>query len=407
VALAVGLVIGLERGWSERNLAEGTRVFGLRTFALLGLAGGIAAVLGVEFGVAAAAAILLGLGALVVVSRFTSGDTSDVGATTEVAAFVTLSLGVTAGIGYPVAAAAGAAGAAFLLGSKPLLHRWLRGIEQRELFALLQLFLISAVVLPLLPDAGFGPYGALNPYRLWWIVVLVSSLSFAGYVALKLFGARTGVLLTGFCGGLVSSTATTLTLVRRARDIDPSLHGAVTGGIAATTATMMVRMAVLAMAIDFSLFWGLVVPFGLMALVGAAVALFYWHRISAAHELRTATAPGNPLDLRAALVFGALLAAMIVAIRACQEQFGSGGLYVLSSVAALVDVDAITISVAQQGQIGRGVAVMSLFLAAAVNTLVKMAISVKLGPAPIARSTMFSLAAVIFAGASGLVVKIQ
>jgi uncharacterized membrane protein (DUF4010 family) len=220
-------------------------------------------------------------------------------------------------------------------------------------------------------------------------------------VALKLLGARGGLLLTGLCGGLVSSTATTLALVRRSRDIDPSLHGAVTAGIAATTATMMLRVIVLATAMRPSLFVGLVVPFGLMAGTGGAIALARW-RQTPSHETRAAKAPGNPLDLRAALVFAALLAAMMIGIRACQQEFGTGGLYVLAAVAGLVDVDAVTLSIAQQGELAQRIAVTGMFIAATVNTLIKAAIAIRLGSGRLARSIVSVLLAVIVAGALGL-----
>ena len=400
VALVVGSVIGLERGWSERDAPEGTRVAGLRTFALVGFAGGLAAIIGDAFSPAVAAAIALGLAGLLVAIRLQSMPAADVGATTEVAAVATFALGVLAGLGHAVPAAAGAVATAFLLGLKPVLHRWLRALAQREVFAALQLFLISAVVLPLLPDENMGPFGAINPYRLWWMVVLIAALSLAGYGAMRLLGARLGMLVTGLSGGLVSSTATTLALVRQAKG-GIGLHRAITAAIAATSTTMVIRIAAFAAVVYPPLFLQVAVPLAAMAAVGAATAIWFWRR--GRGELGTAAVvpTGSPLDLRAAIIFGALLAVVMILAEASQSTFGAFGLYLLSAVSGLVDVDAITLSVADQAQrdLAIEVAGTSVVIAAGVNTAVKAGIAVVLGPAAVGRLVAAALGAMIAAGA--------
>lgn len=404
VALSVGLVIGFERGWHERDAPEGARIAGIRTFALVGVAGGLVAVLAAETSALVPASITLGLAGVLVIARLMSTSEKDVGATTEVAIVVTFSLGVLAGVGHLAPAAAGAVVSALLLGLKPVLHRWLRGIDERELFAALQLLVISVVVLPILPDAGFGPFGALNPYRLWWMVVLVASVSFAGYVLVKLLGARAGLLLTGLCGGLVSSTAITLALVRRSRELDPSFHGTVAAGIAAAATTMLARIAVLVIIVYPPLFADLAVPFGAAVAMGVGTVVWLWRTGSAPLVVEHGLAPQNPLDLRVALVFGFLLAVVMLLAETSRVVFGPTGLYVLSAIAALADTDAIALSLADQAQrqLARDVAVTGVAIAVAVNSGVKVALAAGFGPWPLARRVTVALTALLLAGAIGL-----
>ncbi|HJS33231.1 MAG TPA: MgtC/SapB family protein [Alphaproteobacteria bacterium] len=406
VALAVGLVIGLERGWSDRNAPEGSRVAGIRTFALIGFGGGLVALIGREFSVGIAAAMTLGFAGLFLVVRFTQRPHQDVGMTTEVAAIVTFALGVLAGLGHMVAATAGSVGSAFLLGLKPTLHRWLQKMNQQELFAALQLVLISAVILPLLPDQGYGPFDALNPYRVWLMAVVVAVVSFVGYVLVKLLGSRAGALVTGLCGGLASSTATTMALVRLSRDLDASLHAAVASGIVAASATMVVRIVVLAAVIHPPLLVDLAPPFVAMLVVGVGAAIWLWRRRSLDQHVAVITGQRNPLDLQIAIAFAAFLALITLAAEATRLTFGATGLYLLSAASGLADVDAITVSVAQQslGHLPRDVAVTSLVIAASVNTAVKALLAITMSPASAGRPAAAALCAMLAAGLGALAI---
>ncbi len=218
LALSIGLLLGLERGWHERGAREGDRTAGIHTFALTGLLGGICGWLAHGTLPILPAAGLLALTVLLAVSyRAKLSRDADLGLTTEIALLLTFGLGVAATLAEMAPAAAGAVVVAVLLSLKPRLHGLIDRIEHLELEALLKLALISAVILPLLPDRGFGPGAVLNPYELWWAVVIVAGLSFAGYVAIRLFGTGAGIMVTGFFGGFASSTSTTLVLSRLAR----------------------------------------------------------------------------------------------------------------------------------------------------------------------------------------------
>ena len=200
-ALAVGLLIGLERGWHQRDLNEGARVAGLRTFALTGLLGGVLGSLVPTFGPWPLVAGLAGLALLMAVAYLRSAQaTGGLSATTSVALLLTLALGAYASSGAIALALAAAVVATVLLNLKPTLHGWLRQIEHRELTAALQLLVLSVVILPYLPNAGFGPYAALNPYALWWAVILIAGLSLAGHFAVRVAGPDRGLLWTGMLG---------------------------------------------------------------------------------------------------------------------------------------------------------------------------------------------------------------
>jgi len=405
VALTVGLIVGVERGWHEREVPQGRRVAGLRTFTLIGFAGGLAGIVGLELGAILSAAMVIAIAGIVLSARLLVASAKDIGATTEVAVVVTFALGAVAGLGHFVPAVAGAVASAFLLGTKPILHGWLRDIEQQELLAGLQLLLISTVILPLLPDQGYGPYQALNPYRMWWMVVLVAGMSFAGYIAVRHFGPRGGILLTGICGGLVSSTATTLALARRAKDVDGRLGPLLAAGITAACTIMLARIVILASVVHPPLIGVLIVPFGAALLAGTAATVWLWRSAPAKVADVPELAPANPLELRAAVSFGALLAVIMVLARAARATLGATGLYVLAALSGLADTDAITLSAAGQAQtqLSYETIVAAIAIASLVNTIVKAGIAAWVAP-PLARHTALALAASMAAGAVAMLV---
>ena len=249
-ALAVGLIVGLERGWRDRSLPEGGRVAGLRTFALLGLLGGLLALLQPLLGSGPLVAGVVGVaGVFAVAYGFTLRESGDRSLTSLVAALLTLVLGALAALGQAAVAVGCAVVVAVLLGLKPVLHRWLRLVEADELRAALQLLVLSAVIWPLLPNADMGPYGALNPYQLWLGVVLVAGLSLAGHFAMRLAGPRHGVVLTGLLGGLASSTAVTVALARRARE-RPQAATQLAAGVLCACAVMFLRIGIVLAALQ-------------------------------------------------------------------------------------------------------------------------------------------------------------
>lgn len=350
-ALAVGLVIGLERGWRDREQAEGGRVAGLRTFALIGLFGGVSGALADRFGAWPFVAGLLALGLLGAVSyRESVRSSGSLSATSSIAALLTYALGALATTDAPALALGLAVIAAVLLDMKPTLHRWLQLVEHRELSAGLQMLVLSAVVLPLLPDRGYGPYEVLNPYRLWWAVVLVAGLSMAGHVAMRVTGAQRGSLWTGVLGGLASSTAATLALSRRLR-AEPQLLDAAAAGILAACGMMFLRMTVIVAVLQPALAPALAVPLVAAGVSLLAFAAWQWQRrVRGAAE--AAMQDAAPFDLSMALGFGVFLGLMAVLVRAAGDWLGSAGLYGLAALSGLADVDAILISTVRMNAAG-------------------------------------------------------
>jgi uncharacterized membrane protein (DUF4010 family) len=372
-ALAAGLVIGLERGWQEREAADGRRIAGLRTFALLGLLGGVCMLVGP----ALLAAGALGLSLLCTVSyREGLRATRSLSATSAIAQMLTFSLGAFAAAGAPVLAMSAAVIVAVLLDLRSTLHRGLRLIEHGELKAALQMLVLSAVVLPVLPDAGYGPQASLNPYRLWWAVVLVAGLSLLGHVAMRVSGARRGVLWMGLLGGLASSTAATMALARRLRE-HPALLHATTAGVLGACAMMFLRISVIVLVLAPPLAPPLLPPLLCTAASLFALALLHWRRERAAGDPPGAEAL-QPFDLGTALGFGAFLGVVSVLAALMRERLGVHGLYSLAMLSGLVDVDAITISMtrlAGTGTVQAPVVATTVALAVLTNTLTKVVLA--------------------------------
>ena len=381
VALAVGLLIGVERGWKSRKAPEGERVAGVRTYGLIGLLGGVSALLGQHMGPLLLGLMFVGLaGALtavyVVIHR---DDDTDVGITSLVASLLTFVFGALAGFGEVAVAGAAAVITTLLLGYKPVLHRWVSALEAGELRAGLKLLLISVVLLPVLPNQGYGPWQALNPYEIWWMVVLIAAISFVGYFAIKIGGARKGAVFTGLFGGLASSTALTLHFSRVSRG-DAATAPMLATGILLACGTMFPRMFLIAGIVNLQLLRPLLLPALIMALLVYAPALFYWWSLK--RRKSDAAAPlSNPLELKTAISFGALLALVMLLGRALQAWLGEAGVLMLATASGIADVDAITLSLARmsQDELAVRVAVLGIIVAAAVNTVVKGGMATVIG----------------------------
>ncbi|MBL38420.1 MAG: hypothetical protein CMP07_08420 [Xanthomonadales bacterium] len=372
VALAIGLLIGVERGWKGREAEEGEREIGLRTLALLGLVGGLAGLLGAEFGGLLIGLIFIGLALLLgLVYRVKANERGDIGLTTEIAALATFLLAALSGLGHMAIASAGAVLMVVLLGYKGQLHGWLRALKRTELTAGFKLLLISVVLLPLLPNRGFGPWQALNPYTIWWMVVLIAAISFVGYFAIRIAGARAGTLFTAIFGGLASSTATTLNLARLAG----SKRGGkalLAGGILLACGTMFPRMVLVATIVHAPLFLPLLWPALTMALLTYGAALWLLRKSRHADDVDDLL-PGNPLELTSALTFGALLALVMLLGKALVEWVGDAGVYALAAASGVADVDAITLSLSTMSgeELAERTVALAIVIAASVNSLAK------------------------------------
>ena len=405
LALALGLILGLERGWHGRKAREGDRIAGIRTFALTGLFGGLSGWLGTLSSPVFPALAIFALGGLLMVSywvRLRSDD--DLGLTTEIALLLAFTLGAVAVLGGMLPATAAAVVAALLLSTKPMLHGWIEQVRRLELEALFKLALISAVILPVLPDEGFGPGAVLNPREIWLAVVIVAGLSFAGYVAIRAAGARAGLLVTGLFGGLASSTSTTLVLSRLARG-QTGLAPAAAAGIVIAGSVTFLRILALVAVFQPGLIAPLIVPMGIMAATGlAGAALIQLGADRGQRMTDRIDSPGNPLELATALGFGLILAVVLVALHYLRGWLGTGGVYTGAALSGVTDVDALTISVSRL--VGADLAVQSgalaILIAASVNTVVKGGISLVAGNRALGIRVTVVYTAVIAAGCLGL-----
>jgi uncharacterized membrane protein (DUF4010 family) len=294
----------------------------------------------------------------------------DVGITTVIAALLTFVLGATAVQGHEAVAAGGAVITAVILSLKSFLHGWLKKLEETEIFAALKLLLMSVVILPWLPDRGYGPWNALNPYDIWLFVVLVAAISFAGYFAMKLAGTTRGILLTGLLGGIVSSTAVTLTFARLAKreNIRPLLCA----GILLAAAVMFPRILLEVAVVNPGLLAALSLPLGVMTVVTLGTAVWFW-RHHAGESVNAEFPVRNPVELLPAFQFGLFLMLILLLGQALISWVGEAGIYALAAFSGLADVDAITLSVSRMAKDGLSnqTAVNAIVLASIVNSLTK------------------------------------
>ena len=373
VALLLGAIIGLERGWDAREQKSGERIAGIRTFSLTGLLGGISAVLAQEITPWAFPVLLLSVVAMAIVAYSERLDhIRNFSITGMVGMTLTFCFGAIAVAVDPVMATAAAVITALILDNKEEIHGWVNKLKAHELDAALKLLLISVVMLPLLPNEAMGPGRVLNPREIWWMVVMIASISFVGYFAMRVAGTRKGILFTGLFGGLSSSTALTLHFARQANK-HPTLDAQFATGILIACGTMFPRILVYCFVINRDLLPSLIWPVVVMTILLYAPAIVIWQRNSGANQVNQPTPGQNPLDLKSALVFGVLLTVVLLLGDFLENWLGDTGIYVLAATSGIADVDAITLSLSRMSNTGLSMdtAVMGIVIAATANNLVK------------------------------------
>jgi uncharacterized membrane protein (DUF4010 family) len=371
-ALAAGALAGVERGWSLRDQAEGTRVAGVRTIALIGLAGGLAGIVATQGHIGTGAVLAAGAAAIIALGYgATVRDRPD--ATSAVTAILVLAIGFLAGIGIVGPALGAAALTVLILALRDPLHGFVGRLDAGDVKALARFAVIALAVLPVLPDRAMGPYLAWNPARLWLVVVIVTGFSFAGYVANRVFGARHGTLAIAVIGGAYSSTAVTQSLSQRLRAV--GIDSAATAGIALASTVMYVRILVLVTLLAPRL----LAPFALLTapalMTQAAASALLYRRVDGNDHLAP---PGNPIALLPAIGFMAVVALAAVAARWAQVRFGSGGIAVTLFLIGAADVDAsiVTAGGLPASAIGDALAAFAVAGTVIANMLLKIAVVV-------------------------------
>jgi uncharacterized membrane protein (DUF4010 family) len=339
VASGLGLIIGLQRQWRESEVA------GIRTFPLITLFGVFSSVLAENFGGWIIAGGMLAVAAMLVISNLAKlrGGDADPGMTTEIAALVMFAVGAAVALQLyaPAVVVTGVVGV--LLHWKPQLHKLVGWIGERDIKAIFQLVLIALVILPILPDQAMGPYDVLNPREIWWMVVLIVSISLSAYVAYKLTGAKAGSVLGGVLGGLISSTATTVSYAKQTRKHPEAAPMAALVILIASTIVngrVLFEIGVVAPQLLRTAAPPLLLMLGWMTIL--CVATFFLFGNSRADN----PLDDNPAQLKTAIIFAALYAIILLAVAAVKANFGSEALYALAVVSGMTDVDAITLSTA-------------------------------------------------------------
>lgn len=403
VAALGGLAVGIEREWSGRGDEGAQRFAGVRTFLLLGLIGGIAALLQEHGQGWPGFALLLAAGGLAVVAYASRALRGHVDSTTEVAAILVMGAGFLAGLGVLGVASAVFALTALVLVEKSFLHGLVSRIPSETLAAGARFAVLALVVLPLLPQGPYGPEPGFRPRELWALVLLFSGLSFAGYLALRAVGAHRGYGVAGLFGGLVSSTAVTLTFSRHSR-ARPELGGALALGVMAANTVLFARVVALVGALNPALGRAALVYLLPAFLVGVVVIAVAYRRQGVAPA--ETEHPQSPLGLVAAIQMAALFQVVLYAIHYARELFGDAGLLVTAALLGLTDVDALTYSMVKMSQGDDELARMAaraLAVGALSNTVLKLLIAASVGRGRFRGMVVLGLAVLGLAVAVGLV----
>ncbi len=370
-ALGIGLLIGLERGWKDREGPKGSRIAGFRTIGLIGLFGGLLALIDRGQGFIVA-------GGLLAITLFLRKGyeeqlehSDEVSVTSLMAALLAYALGAVAVLQSSQLAAMGGVVTTFLLWLRVPLHAFLNRLSEAEISAFLRWLLISIVVLPLLPNEDFGPFDALNPQMIWLMVVLISGLSFLAYVGTKWFGQRSGLLLTAFLGGLVSSTAVTLAIARMAGQ-GKLAQGVGLSALCLAWTMMLIRTGMVVLVIAPGLIKALAPTIVAMFVVMAFVFVLSLNRSDDRSHPDQVTLK-NPLDLSEAATFAIILTLALLVSKGAATMFGGQALLIVSSLTGAIDIEAVSLSVPKLAGsvVSPRVAALAIALAIMSNTLFK------------------------------------
>jgi uncharacterized membrane protein (DUF4010 family) len=381
-SLAIGLLIGLER---ERNPSAKA---GLRTFALIALAGTLAAM--ISQATQSPWVLALGLftvGLVIVAAYFSTQEPEDdPGTTTSAALLVCYLLGAMVWYGASTPALMLAIVVTILLYFKPELRGWTQNLVRRDLISIFQFAILTFIILPILPNHNFGPYNTLNPHQTWLMVVLISGLSLAGYVSLRIVGQRYGAPILGLLGGLVSSTATSLVYARHGKNEGMTQLAVIV--ILIANLVVIPRLAMEGLAVSPKSLPHLLPVLGSGLAFGLVGSAFLWHRLARSTELLPIPEITNPTEIRTALGFGLLYAAVLFFSAWMSDLAGSSGLYAVAVVSGLTDVDAITLSslrLLELGKLQPFQAVNAITLAFLANLVLKFGLIATIGGAHLAK----------------------
>lgn len=405
VAIGIGLAIGLEREYS--SLVDQRKSFaGIRTFTMVVLTGFVAAFLNAAF---FPWIFIFGLAAITLLSGLAYWLTArqgDIGGTTEIAGILAYLLGGMVLYGFIEVSLALTVIVLVLLSSKVRFKAIVGRITQQEIYAFVTFVVVALLIFPFLPNTTYGPYNVFNPRELGWVIVLTSGVGFAGYLLMKFLGSDRGILLTGIVGGLVSSTVVTWVFSKKSKEVPALSENCIVAILAAST-IMVIRVLVWVFLFNKNLLNGLKLPIAIVFLAGLGAATYFYRKHKRSERKVEAELPlGSPLNLRDAVFFGVLYSGILLLVSFANEQFGASGIYISSAIAALTDIDAITISVSKLGgvTIPALAAQNAILLATLCNTVVKIGIAFWSGSKELRWFILTGYGVIFLAGLVGFVV---
>lgn len=402
---ALGAVIGLVRQRTEQEVNPQGEYSGVRTFTLWSILGCVGAFLSEQFSPALLPVALAAVALHQIAAAYGPKSAGVTGATTLAASLLTMCAGALIYWRFRQEAVLLGALTAVLLGLKRPIHDWTRSFTEADAAATLKFLAITGIILPLVPNAEYGPYDAFNPFKTWRMVVLISGLGFFGYMLMRIFSARSGMLLTGLLGGIASSTATTLALSRRSRE-QPQLATTCAIGVTLACTVMLPRLAAIVAVTNAGVAREMLVPLGLMLLPGLGYAVWGSLRDQRNRKDSGEIPLSNPLSLGPAIKFALIYAAITFVVHAASAHgMLERGLFPLAFVSGLTDVDAIALSLAS-GEHGTETAssliARAIVLAAVSNTLLKAGMAVAIGPKVFKWQVLLALLPTAAAGIAGM-----
>jgi len=405
VALAIGILTGIERGWHTREEADGTRAAGFRTFSLSGLFGGVSAAIASTTVPEILGLLFIGFSSVMLAFAWLEARRKqDFSATTVVAALLTYALGAYAILGDLRITVACAVALVSILALREPLHRWVASLRSEEIRAVLILLAMTFLLLPLLPNRTIDPWGVLNPAQVWLLAIMIAAISFGGYIAVRLFGDRLGIVMAAVAGGLASSTATTLTFARLAND-EPGSARVLSGAILVAGMVMAIRVGAVATLLNHNLLIPLLIPLAVViAILAASAALLLLRKTS---KERPALHMANPLELGTAIKLAIIISVVLLATEIVRERVGAAGVLLIAALSGLADVDAVTISMARASSTGLNsdLAAGAILLAVGINTLAKATMAASIGGRGIGKYVGAASAAAVVGGIAAVLIR--
>ncbi len=391
ISLIIGLIVGFEREWGTHEKPKESFDAGLRTFAIVGLLGGVSAILSQIISPFIIPAIALGLSSIIFIGyRLNAKNTKDLGYTSEVTILLVFVLGALTMTGYKIEAILFAAIVVALLRFKNKLHLYIKTLDADEVNATIQLLLLAAVALPLLPNTYIGPGNVINPRIIGILILLIAGISYFGYFSIKLLGSRLGIFLTALLGGLTSSTAVAVAFSKMASNNNNAPCALLGGGITLATAMIGPRLLIMIGILNISLLSYISPVLIVLTLIPAFAVIWIVYRYQRNEKFSAEIKLKNPLQLTTAAFYGVALSILFLIVHLIENYFGTAGIYTLAALSGIADVDAISITLAKTSEpvsdnLTMNVAANGILIAVLVNTVVKAIISQVIGGWKIAK----------------------